>query len=146
LKLPECFRFSKGIFSWVGFKTKWIAFENRERVSGITKWSFWSLLLYAVEGFVAFSTFPLALSSIIGIIFCIISFVMICLIIIKTSIFGDPVSGWPSLVCIICFIASIQLFCNGISGLYLSKTYTQTKQRPIYITKKFFKCKEKNDE
>lgn len=139
LSVTEYNRFSKGIFSWVGFNTKWIAFENRERVSGQTKWSFWGLLVYAVEGFVAFSTFPLALSSIMGIVFCIIAFIMICVIIVKTLLLGDSVSGWPSLACIICFIAGIQLFCNGVSGLYLSKTYSESKHRPIYILKKSHK-------
>ncbi len=136
MSLAECNRFSKGIFSWVGFETKWLEFENRERAGGQTKWSFWKLLIYAIDGVVAFSTAPLAVSSIIGIIFCIISFIGVCFIFIRALIFGDKVAGWPSTTCIICFIAGIQLFCNGISGIYLSKTYTETKRRPQYIAKK----------
>ena len=140
VSLKECNRFSKGIFSWVGFKTKWLEFENRERVSGTTKWSFWGLLIYAIDGFVAFSTVPLAFSSIIGIIFCVIAFFGVCFIFIRALIFGDDVSGWPSLACIICFIAGVQLFCNGITGIYLSKTYTETKNRPQYIARKIYRC------
>ena len=136
MSLSECNRFSKGIFSWVGFETKWLAFENRERAGGQTKWSFWGLLIYAIDGVVAFSTAPLAVSSIIGIIFCILSFIGVCFIFIRALIFGDKVEGWPSLACIMCFIAGIQLFCNGISGIYLSKTYTEAKRRPQYIAKK----------
>lgn len=145
VSLTEYNRFSKGIFSWVGFKTKWLEFENRERVSGTTKWSFWGLFVYAIDGFVAFSTTPLALSSIMGIIFCIIAFIGVCVIIAKTLIFGDDVSGWPSLACIMCFIAGIQLFCNGISGIYLSKTYLETKRRPQYIARKIHRCGKSDD-
>ena len=136
LSLSEYNRFSKGIFSWVGFETKWLEFENRERVGGKTKWSFWGLLIYAIDGVVAFSTAPLAISSIIGIIFCIVAFLGVCFIFIRALLFGDKVAGWPSKACIICFISGIQLFCNGISGIYLSKTYTETKRRPQYIAKK----------
>lgn len=145
VSLTEYNRFSKGIFSWVGFKTKWLEFENRERVSGTTKWSFWGLFVYAIDGFVAFSTTPLALSSIMGIIFCIIAFIGVCVIIAKTLIFGDDVSGWSSLACIMCFIAGIQLFCNGISGIYLSKTYLETKRRPQYIARKIHRCGKSDD-
>ncbi|MBE6852253.1 MAG: glycosyltransferase family 2 protein [Ruminococcus sp.] len=146
LSLTECNRFSKGIFSWVGFETKWLEFENRERVGGTTKWSFWGLLIYAIEGVVAFSTAPLAISSIIGIIFCIISFLGVCFIFMRALIFGDKVAGWPSLACIMCFIAGIQLFCNGISGIYLSKTYTETKKRPQYIAKKIHRASQDTNE
>ena len=135
LELGEYNRYSKGLFQFVGYNTKWLEYENVERVAGETKWSFWKLFLYAIEGIVAFSTAPLAISSIAGIIFCIISFIMIIVIILKTIIFGDPTSGWPSLVCIIFFVSSIQLFCLGIIGQYLSKTYLETKKRPIYIIK-----------
>ena len=135
LELQEYNRFSKGIFSWVGYRTKWLEYENIERVAGVTKWSFWKLFIYALEGIVAFSTAPLAISSIAGIIFCFISFIMIIFIIIKTLIYGDPTSGWPSLVCIIFFVSGIQLFCIGIIGQYLSKIYLETKKRPIYIVK-----------
>ena len=135
LELKEYNRYSKGLFSFVGYKTKWLEYENIERVAGETKWSFWKLFIYALEGIIAFSTAPLAISSIAGIIFCIISFIMIIFIIIKTLIYGDTTSGWPSLVCIIFFVSGIQLFCLGIMGSYLSKTYLETKKRPIYIVK-----------
>ena len=135
LELGEYNRYSKGLFQFVGYNTKWLEYENVERVAGETKWSFWKLFLYAIEGIVAFSTAPLAISSITGILFCIISFIMIIIIIAKTIIFGDPTAGWPSLVCIIFFVSGIQLFCLGIIGQYLSKTYLETKKRPIYIIK-----------
>lgn len=135
LELKEYNRYSKGLFQFVGYKTKWLEYENIERVAGETKWSFWKLFIYALEGIIAFSTAPLAISSIAGILFCIISFIMIIFIIIKTLIYGDPTSGWPSLVCIIFFVSGIQLFCLGIIGQYLSKTYLETKNRPIYIVK-----------
>lgn len=135
LNLKEYNRYSKGIFSWVGFNTKWITFENNERVAGTTKWNFWRLFAYSIESIVGFSTMPLLISSIVGIIFCLISFIMIIFIIIKTLLFGDPVAGWPSLVCIIFFVSGMQLFCTGILGEYLAKTYLETKNRPIYIIK-----------
>ena len=135
LSMTEYNRFSKGIFGWVGFKTKWLEYENTERVAGETKWSFWKLFLYSLDGIMAFSTVPLAISSIIGFIFCIIAFVMILVIIAKTIIFGDPVAGYPSLVCIIFLVSGVQLFCLGILGQYLSKTYLETKNRPVYIIK-----------
>lgn len=133
LSMSEYNRFSKGIFGWVGFKTKWLAYDNIERVAGNTKWNFWKLFKYSLEGITAFSTAPLVLSAYIGILFCIISFIMIVVIIVKTLILGDPTSGWPSLVCIMFMIGGIQLFCTGIIGQYLSKTYLETKKRPIYI-------------
>lgn len=142
LTLGERNRFSKGIFSWVGFETKWLEFENRERVSGTTKWSFWGLFIYAIDGIVAFSTAPLAISSIIGIIFCILAFIGVIFVFIRRLVFGDDVTGWASIVCIICFVAGIQLFCTGISGIYLSKTYLESKNRPMYITKKIHRCDE----
>lgn len=135
ISMDEYNRYSKGIFSFVGFKTKWLEYENVERIAGETKWSFWKLFIYALEGITAFSTVPLIFSAVIGFIFCIISFIMIIVIIIKTLALGDPVSGWPSLVCIIFFISGIQLFCMGVIGQYLSKTYLETKKRPIYIVK-----------
>jgi len=135
LELKEYNRYSKGLFQFVGYKTKWLEYENIERIAGETKWSFWKLFIYALEGIIAFSTAPLAISSITGILFCFIAFIMILFIIIKTLIFGDPTSGWPSLVCIIFFVSGIQLFCLGIMGQYLSKTYLETKNRPIYIVK-----------
>ena len=135
IDLPEYNRFSKGIFQWVGFNTKWISYENVERVAGETKWSFWGLFFYSLEGVIAFSTRPLAIASFFGILFCFISFIMICAIIAKTLIWEDPVAGYPSTICIIFFIGGIQLFCLGILGQYLSKTYLETKRRPVYIIK-----------
>ena len=135
LELSEYNRFSKGLFGWVGFETKWIEFENVERVAGETKWSFWKLLLYSIEGIVAFSTAPLAISSFIGILMLVVALLLIVFIVVRTLLFGDPVEGWPSLVCIISMIGGIQLFCIGILGQYLSKTYLETKKRPIYIVK-----------
>lgn len=135
LEMTEYNRFSKGIFGWVGFETKWLEYENTKRVAGETKWSFWKLFLYSLDGIIAFSTVPLAISSIIGFLLCIVAFVLIITIIVKTLLFGDPVAGYPSLVCIICFLSGIQLFCFGILGQYLSKTYLETKRRPIYIIK-----------
>lgn len=135
LSLKEYNRFSKGIYGWVGFKTKWIPFKNIERVAGETKWSFWKLFIYSLEGIIAFSTKPLAIASILGILLCVVSFLFIMHTIIKTLIFKNPVNGWPSLVCIILFVSGIQLFCMGIIGQYLSKAYLETKARPIYIVK-----------
>lgn len=135
LEMKEYNRFTKGIFGWVGFETKWIAFENVERRKGETKWSFWKLFLYSIEGVTAFSTVPLSFAAVVGVLFCILAFIMIIFIIVRTLIFGDPVSGWPSLVCIICLIAGVQLFCLGIVGQYLAKTYMEVKKRPIYLVK-----------
>lgn len=135
LELKEYNRYSKGLFEFVGYNTKWLEYENVERIAGETKWSFWKLFIYALEGIIAFSTAPLAISSITGIVFCLIAFILIVVIIIKTLIFGDPTSGWPSLVCIIFLVSGVQLFCLGIIGQYLSKTYLETKNRPIYIVK-----------
>lgn len=135
VQMPEYNRFTKGIYSWVGFKTKWIEQENVERVAGQTTWSFWKLFKYAIEAIISFSTLPLAIASVLGVLFCFISFIMIIFIVIKTLTVGDPVAGWPSLVCIIFFVSGIQLFCLGIMGQYLSKTYLETKKRPIYISK-----------
>ncbi len=133
LQMQEYNRFSKGIFGWVGFRTKWLEYENVERAAGETKWSFWKLFLYSLDGIAAFSTVPLAISSVVGFLFCIIAFIMVCVIVLKTLIWGDPVSGWPSLACIIVFVSGVQLFCIGILGQYLAKTYLETKKRPIYI-------------
>ena len=133
LSVQEYNRFSKGIFSWVGFKTKWLEYENTPRVAGETKWSFWKLFLYSLDSIVAFSTLPLSIASIMGILFCIVSFFIIIFIIIRTLAFGDPTSGWPSMVCIMFFIGGVQLLCLGIIGQYLSKTYLEVKKRPIYI-------------
>ena len=135
ISLKEYNRFSKGLFNFVGFKVKWIEYENVKRVAGETKWSFWTLFKYALEGITAFSTAPLTLASFIGLLFCLISFLLILIIIVKTIILGDPTSGWPSMVCIIFMVSGIQLFSLGIIGQYLSKTYLEVKKRPIYIVK-----------
>lgn len=145
VSLREYNRFSKGIFQWVGFNTKWLEFENRNRVAGTTKWSFFGLLLYAIDGIIAFSTVPLALSSVIGIIFCVISFIMLLIFFIRALIWGDPVSGWPSTVCIICFTSGFILLCNGITGLYVSKIYSEVKNRPQYVIREYKKCKDDSE-
>lgn len=133
LSVPEYNRFSKGIFGWIGFKTKWIKYENVERVAGETKWSFWKLFLYSLEGIVAFSTAPLAVASVMGTLFCLAAFVWMMVIIVKTPLWGDPVAGYPTLACLLLLIGgSIQLSL-GIIGQYLAKTYLETKNRPIYI-------------
>ena len=135
VSMREYNRFSKGIFGWVGFKTKWIEFENVERRKGETKWSFWGLFKYSLEGIMGFSTAPLAMASVLGIVFTLIAFLAILFIIIRTLVFGDPTNGWPSMACIIIFMGGIQLFCVGILGQYLSKVYLEVKERPIYIVK-----------
>jgi len=135
LSLSEYNRYSKGIFSFVGFKTKWIEYENVNRAAGKTKWSFFGLLKYAIDGMTSFSTAPLILASIFGMFFCFIALVAIIFIIIRTLIYGDPATGWPSLVCIILFVGGVQLLCIGIIGRYLSKVYLETKKRPIYIVR-----------
>ena len=135
LSMKEYNRYSKGLFSFVGYKTKWLEYENRERAIGETKYNIWKLFMYAFEGIIAFSTTPLWIAAIVGIIFCLISFIAIIFIIIKTLCYGDPVGGWPSMVCIIFMVSGIQLFCIGIIGAYLSKTYLETKNRPIYVIK-----------
>ena len=135
LEVKEYNRFSKGIFSWVGFNTKWLEYENVERRAGETKWSFWKLLKYSLDGIVAFSTVPLSIASILGLLLCFIAFVLIIVIVVKTLAFGDPVAGYPSLMCVILFVGGVQLFCMGILGKYLSKMYLETKKRPIYLVK-----------
>ena len=133
--MGEYNRFSKGIFGWVGFDTKWIPYENRKRVAGKTKWSFFKLFQYSIEGIVAFSTAPLVWSSLIGMFFCLLAFAALIFLFVRALVFGDPVSGWPSLACMITFFAGIQLFSVGIIGMYMSKTYLEVKGRPIYIVK-----------
>ncbi len=142
IKMKEYNRYSKGLFSFIGFKTKWITYENPERSAGNTKFNFWKLFAYAVEGIVGFSTVPLAIAAIVGLLFCFISFLMILVIIVRTLIWSDPTSGWPSMVCIMFFLSGIQLFCTGIIGEYLSKTYLETKHRPIYILRESSKEEE----
>ena len=135
LSIGEYNRFSKGIFGWVGFNTKWVEYENVERTKGETKWSFWGLFLYSMEGIIAFSTAPLAFASIMGVLFCVIAFVIIITIIVRSLFWQDPTSGWPSLVCIISMVSGVQLLCLGILGQYMSKTYLEVKHRPIYLVK-----------
>lgn len=132
----ESNRFSKGIFGWVGFKTYWMSYENVERVAGKTKWSFWKLFKYSIDGITNFSSTPLKISSVMGFIFTLISLIMMVFVFVRALIFQDPVQGWPSLVCIILFIGGIQLFCIGIIGQYISKMYIETKKRPHYIVAK----------
>ena len=126
-------RFSKGIFGWIGFKTKWLEYENVNRIAGETKWSFWGLFKYAVDGIINFSETPMSLASGLGIFLTIFSFLIVIFIIIRKEIFGDPVAGWPSLACIIIFIAGLQFLCMGIMGKYIAKTYLEVKNRPHYI-------------
>ena len=145
LEVTEYNRFSKGIFSWVGFKTKWLEYDNIERAAGKTKWSFWKLFIYSLDGITAFSTAPLIFSAVIGVLFCLVAFLMIIFIIAKTLIYGDPVSGWPSTICVILFVAGVQLFCIGIMGQYMSKEYMEVKHRPIYIVKETEKDEKKED-
>lgn len=135
LSMKEYNRFTKGIFGWVGFKTKWLEFENVERRKGETKWNFWKLFLYSMDGITAFSTVPLMLASVVGLFFCLFAFVMIIFIIVRKLLFGDPVSGWASMVCIILMTSGVQFFCVGILGQYLAKTYIEVKKRPIYIAR-----------
>lgn len=135
LSMQEYNRFTKGIFGWVGFRTKWLEYENIERTKGETKWNFWKLFIYSLDGITAFSTVPLMLASVVGVVFCVLAFVMILFIIIRKLLFGDPVSGWPSLVCIILMTSGVQFFCTGILGQYLAKTYMEVKKRPHYLVR-----------
>jgi glycosyltransferase involved in cell wall biosynthesis len=135
ISMQEYNRYSKGLFSFVGFETKWIEYENVERAAGETKWSFWKLFKYALEGITAFSTAPLAIASIFGFLFCLVAGILILAIIIKTLVYGDPTSGWPSMVCITVFMGGVQLLSLGVIGQYLSKTYLEVKNRPIYFVK-----------
>ena len=144
LKMREYNRYSKGLFAFVGFKTKWLEYENVERVAGETKWSFWKLFKYAIEGIVAFTTVPLTIATMIGFIFCLIAFVMIVVIIVKTLVYGDSTAGWPSLACIIFLVSGVQLLCIGVIGEYLAKMYLEVKDRPIYIIKET-NMEKKND-
>lgn len=135
ISMPERIRFSKGIFPWVGFKTRWFEYENIERSAGSTKWSFWSLFLYSIDGITAFSSKPLVLASSLGILSLFLAFCLVIFIIIRKLVFGDPTTGWPSLVCIILTVGGLQLFCTGVLGQYLAKIYTEVKARPSYIIK-----------
>lgn len=135
LKVAEYNRFSKGIMSWVGYKTKWLAFENVERAAGSTKWNFFKLFKYSLDAIIAFSTVPLAIASVLGLLLCLTAFVMILVIIIKTLVWGDPVARYPSMMCFMFLLSGVQLFSIGIMGEYLSKTYMEVKGRPIFIAK-----------
>ena len=133
LSISEYNRFSKGIFAWVGYETKWMEYENVERAAGETKWSFFKLVRYSIDGMINFSDQPLRLSSLLGLVFTVLSFLAIVVEVIRALVLGDPVAGWPSLVCIITFMGGIQLFCMGIMGQYIAKTYMEVKGRPHYI-------------
>ncbi len=138
LSLKEYNRFSKGIFGWVGYKTKWLEYENVQRAAGETKWNFWKLFLYSLDGIMAFSTMPLSMASFFGILFCLLAFIFMIFIFCRALIYGDPVAGWPSMVCIITFIGGVQLLCLGIMGQYMSKLYMEVKDRPKYLVKDEF--------
>lgn len=142
LAMPERNRFSKGIFGWVGFKTVWMSYRNVERAAGTTKWSFWKLFLYSIDGILAFSTAPLSLVSLIGLFMCVAAVAAIVFVIVRQLLFGGSAFGWPSLVCIILFISGIQLLCLGIIGQYLAKTYTEVKARPNYVLRETEKGEE----
>lgn len=135
LSMGEYNRFSKGLFGWVGYQTKWLEYEDVERAAGETKWSFWKLFLYSIDGIVAFSTLPLSISAFLGVLMCILAVFAIVFIIIRQLLYGGSAFGWPSMVCIMIFIGGIQLLCMGILGSYLAKTYLEVKKRPIYILK-----------
>ncbi len=135
LSLKEVSRFSKGIFSWVGYNTHWLEYENIQRVAGETKWNFWKLLIYSIDGIIGFSTAPLAIASVIGVIFCLLAFLLMLYFLIKTLIWGDPVTGFPATISIVLLLGGLQLFCVGVLGQYLSKAYMEVKRRPIYIAK-----------
>jgi len=135
LEMSEYNRFSKGIFGWVGFRTKWLEYENIERSAGETKWNVKKLFIYSLEGITGFSVVPLSIASYMGVLFCGLSFLMIVAIVVRTLIWGDPVAGWPSLVCILFGVGGVQLLCTGILGQYLAKTYLEVKNRPVYLLK-----------
>lgn len=133
--MPEYNRYSKGLFSFVGFKTKWIEFKHVDRAAGETHWSFWKLFVYAIEGICAFSTVPLVIAAVLGVVFCLVAAVMIVVIVAKTLMFGDPVGGWPSLACVVLMMGGLQMMALGVIGQYLAKTYLETKRRPVYIVR-----------
>ena len=138
LSMREYNRFSKGIFGWVGFDTKWLEYENIQRAAGETKWSFWKLFLYSLDGIMAFSTVPLSIASFLGILFCVIAFAFLIFIFVRALAFGDDVAGWPSTICVITLLGGLQLLCLGIMGQYLSKLYLEVKDRPKYLVKEEF--------
>ncbi|MBQ2116508.1 MAG: glycosyltransferase family 2 protein [Lachnospiraceae bacterium] len=138
LSMKEYNRFSKGIFGWVGYNTKWLEYENVQRAAGETKWSFWKLFLYSLDGIMAFSTFPLSVAAFFGIFFCLVAFAFMLFIFVRALIYGDPVAGWPSIICVVTFIGGVQLLCTGIIGEYMSKMYMEVKDRPKYLVKDEF--------
>lgn len=133
VSMYEYNRFSKGIFGWIGFRTKWLPYKNVERVAGETKWSFFKLFKYSIDGIVNFSQAPLSIASLMGFMMTLIAFLALVFVFIRRLVFGDPVAGWASTICIILFIGGIQLLCMGIIGQYLAKTYLEVKHRPHYI-------------
>ena len=133
LSMNEYNRFSKGIFGWVGFKTFWLSYENIERAAGQTKWSFWKLSRYAIDGIINFSQAPLSIASWFGILMTLVSFLGLLFVVVRRLIFGDPVAGWASTICILLFVSGLQLFCLGIIGQYIAKIYAETKHRPHFI-------------
>lgn len=133
IEMPESNRFSKGIFGWVGFRTYWLPFENVERIAGQTKWSFWKLFKYAIDGIINFSQAPLSIASWGGMLMTLAAFLMMAVVVIRRLLFGDPVAGWASTICVIIFIGGVQLMCLGIMGQYIAKTYMETKNRPHFI-------------
>ncbi len=138
--MPEYNRFSKGLYEWIGFRTKWIEFENVERVAGETKWSFWKLFKYSLEGIVAFSTAPLVLSAMLGLVFMFMSMLFIALLAARQFMYHSSVDGWTSLVCVMLLLSGVQLFCLGIFGQYLAKTYLEVKRRPHFLVKETSCC------
>ncbi len=145
LSLKERSRFTKGIFEWAGFRTYWIAFNNHERSKGSSKWSFAKLFKYSIEGIVSFSSMPLVISSFIGVMLFLLSLVLIAVVIIRKIVFGDPVAGWPSMVCLILFVSGLQFMCIGVMGSYLSRIFIEAKQRPMYVIMETNVSKEDND-
>lgn len=135
ISMREYNRYSKGLFSFVGFRTKWVEFKHVDRVAGETHWSFWKLFVYAIEGICAFSTVPLVIAAVLGVVFCLVAAVMVVVIVVKTLAFGDPVGGWPSLICVILMMGGLQMMALGVIGQYLAKTYLETKRRPIYLVR-----------
>ncbi len=133
VSMGEYNRFSKGIFGWIGFRTYWMPYDNIERAAGETKWNFWKLFKYAIDGIISFSQAPLSIASWFGMVMTLLSFLFLFLIVIRKAVFGDPVAGWASTICVIVFIGGIQLFCLGIMGQYIAKAYLETKKRPHFI-------------
>ncbi len=136
ISMPEYNRYSKGLFSFVGFKTKWLEYENVQRAAGETHWSFWKLFVYAIDGICAFSTVPLVVAAVLGLVFCLVAFIMVIIIVVKTIIYGDPVGGWPSMICVVLMMGGLQLLALGVIGEYLAKMYLETKRRPVYIVRR----------